>query len=159
MVVPSLPGTYVLIISLGESLSIARPRKTVIPPGVYVYVGSALGPGGLKARLKRHFSSRKTSRWHIDQLTAKVKPAVVVYGVSSARLECEVVKRLLSGFFQPAVRGFGSSDCKGGCPSHLLRFNGSILECVSKVIEASGELGIREIATAWELVPSSSPRA
>lgn len=49
-------GTYVLVIRLREPQEISVGRLGVFPfhHGYYVYIGSAFGPGGLKARIRRH---------------------------------------------------------------------------------------------------------
>jgi hypothetical protein len=50
------PGTYILILrsELNASVEIGAWGQLAIVSGYYAYVGSALGPGGLLARLSRH---------------------------------------------------------------------------------------------------------
>jgi Uri superfamily endonuclease len=99
-----------------------RLGKVTLTAGQYAYVGSAHGPGGLRARVGRHLRVQKPRHWHIDYLTAEV-PVQHVFALASAeRLECTWVARLLglNGADVPAP-GFGSSDCRRGCPAHLLR--------------------------------------
>ncbi len=87
--------------------------------GWHIYVGSALGSGGL-ARLERHIAlSRDRDRrpkWHVDCLS--VNPAfslnAAVHAVTDDRLEC----RLAAALGGDSVPGFGCSDCS--CQSHLL---------------------------------------
>lgn len=114
---PSRPGAYVFAIALPRALMAAvGGRRTPLAPGVYVYCGSARGPGGLRARLSRHMRRGKRLRWHIDRLTER---GVVIGSWTFERdTECDLVARL-SGF-PIAVPGFGSSDCRR-CQSHLLR--------------------------------------
>ena len=117
---PSIGGAYIVAIRLGRPLRlpIARLGKPELPAGVYLYVGSACGPGGIKARVTRHFRTEKTVHWHIDHMT-KAASALGACALPGAR-ECEIVSRLaLDGGFCPAVKGFGSSDCRN-CASHLL---------------------------------------
>ena len=87
--------------------------------GWYVYVGSALGPGGLK-RLQRHFdyADRHDApmRWHVDALLGAGALRGAVVGVTNERLECLLADGL-SATHLPAFKGFGSSDC--GCVTHL----------------------------------------
>ena len=61
---PSLPGTYVLLMRLSKRLDISVGTLGVLSAqaGYYVYVGSALGPGGLAARVGRHCRREKTHR-------------------------------------------------------------------------------------------------
>jgi Uri superfamily endonuclease len=41
-----------------------------VQAGYYVYVGSALGPDSLAARVGRQYRREKTLRWHVDYLRA-----------------------------------------------------------------------------------------
>ncbi len=117
---PTAPGAYALEIRLARPLklpvaALGLPR---LRPGRYVYLGSARGPGGLRARVRRHLKARKITRWHVDHLTARASVAAVVSRAGSS--ECGMVRALLAapGVAVP-VAGFGSSDCRD-CPAHLL---------------------------------------
>lgn len=120
----SEPGSYMLLLRLDRPASIGVGRFGCVSfaPGRYVYTGSALGPGGVAARLGRHLRPEKPCHWHIDYLTAvlAVTGATVSYG--SERLECAWSRALhaLPGAAAP-IRGFGSSDCRSGCAAHLWR--------------------------------------
>ena len=118
---PGAPGAYALEIRLKRPLKLAvaalgLPR---LRPGRYVYLGSARGPGGIRARVGRHLKARKIKRWHVDHLTARASVAAVVSRAGSS--ECGLVRALMAapGVAVP-VAGFGSSDCRD-CPAHLLR--------------------------------------
>ncbi len=114
---PAEPGAYVLLIQLLDSLTVKltqRPEVT-LPPGHYLYCGSARGPGGIKARVGRHMQKNKTIRWHVDHLTTR--GAVIGAWAFPGGNECELVA-MLAGMPVP-IPGFGSSDCEN-CPSHLL---------------------------------------
>ncbi len=120
---PTTTGTYLLMLRATQSIavSVGRLGAFVLSPGVYVYIGSAHGPGGLAARLARHLRASRRPHWHIDALTA-VLPIVAVGAHSSQeRLECAWVQRLLAAGADAPIPGFGSSDCRAGCPAHLLR--------------------------------------
>ena len=129
------PGTYALLLKLDkqERITVGKLGTFNFPAGYYLYVGSALGPGGLRARLARHRRSSQNSsganpgqtgqklHWHIDYLLQRAQ-LVEVWSVASAeRLECKWGQgaRGLSGA-QVLVRGFGSSDCR--CAAHLIYF-------------------------------------
>lgn len=121
--VPAAAGAYLLLLQLGKS---ARFRKRgapdqLIPAGWYVYAGSAHGPGGIRARLRRHFRSDKRQHWHIDQLTTQ--PYAQMWACAGAGYqECDLVSHLNdSGVFRAPCPGFGSTDCNK-CDSHLLRW-------------------------------------
>ena len=92
-----------------------------IEPAVYLYVGSAFGPGGLAARLTRHVSRRKAQRWHIDYLRPRTSLVCAWFSPSSAHLEHDWAARALAlrTAWIPLPR-FGASDCR--CPGHLIRF-------------------------------------
>ena len=86
-------GTYALVVGLDRSqdISIGRRGRFHFPAGFYIYVGSALGPGGVAARLAHHLRAGKCLHWHIDYLLgAKCARVTQVWAVeSAARLECE----------------------------------------------------------------------
>lgn len=117
-------GTYVLALWLDapRSLSIGRLGEFAFPAGWYLYAGSALGPGGLPARVGRHaqkLGPDKRPHWHVDY----VREAAVWGGVwacgSGRRLECTwaaALRRLPGAVL--VVRGLGASDCD--CPAHLV---------------------------------------
>jgi len=118
---PDLPGAYALALDLRRPARL-RPGALgplALPAGRYFYLGSAYGPGGIRARAGRHFRTAKALRWHIDALTqrARIVGALAVPGGS----ECALVRRLVerAGVFAP-VPGFGSGDCRT-CRAHLVR--------------------------------------
>jgi len=86
--------------------------------GWHIYVGSALGSGGL-ARLERHIvlSRYKDRRptWHVDWLSESPTFCLryTVHALTGERLEC----RLAAALGGENIPGFGASDCN--CPSHL----------------------------------------
>jgi Uri superfamily endonuclease len=117
---PAFGGAYVLVLRLDETIQIEFPRvaSDQLMPGWYVYVGSARGRGGIRARVKHHFRYKKTAHWHIDRLTVKAGEMAAL-PVADGR-ECELVGKLLKSLrFKVAAAGFGSTDCSL-CESHLL---------------------------------------
>ncbi len=121
--VDALPdcGAYRLTIRLRRPvrLRVGRLGRVALPAGRYYYCGSARR--SLPARVARHLRRRKTKRWHIDYLLAH--PAAEVVGVRAwpAGGECALVAGAMRRGATAPVRGFGSSDCRRGCPAHLLR--------------------------------------
>lgn len=119
---PAGPGAYVLILDIPRSvpLRINTLPRIHLPPGRYAYVGSAKGPGGIRARVRRHLRRRKKAHWHVDHLTAAGSVVEVLAHPDAD--ECDIVDRLLRdpGTTIP-VAGFGSSDCKR-CTAHLVAF-------------------------------------
>lgn len=121
---PAAPGTYLLVLQADapSTVAVGRLGTFTLDAGFYAYLGSAQGPGGLAARLARHVRPDKCLHWHIDHLTAALPIVHVAVCEDSRRLECVWVQRLaaLPGVQIP-IAGFGSSDCRAGCPAHLLR--------------------------------------
>ena len=116
-------GTYVLVLrclSAGR-LRVGRLGMMELKEGFYLYVGSALGPGGLRARLKRHLGRSSRRHWHIDYLRAVTEPEEVWYGRGTLRREHEWagIVGAAEGAETPAP-GFGASDCR--CKTHLFYF-------------------------------------
>ncbi|MFN4217844.1 MAG: GIY-YIG nuclease family protein [Candidatus Bipolaricaulia bacterium] len=90
--------------------------------GIYLYVGSALGPGGFK-RIKRHRAvaegRNQTRRWHIDYLLSLGQlRGALLFKTSDKTMECALAKQLAC-FAEPVIAGFGASDCR--CQTHLFR--------------------------------------
>ncbi len=121
---PVQPGVYVLIFDVAEPLTlpVGRLGRVDLTSGRYAYVGSARGPGGLRGRLARHLRPQKRLHWHVDYLTRCVAVGQVYWLAAAEPLECRWVQALqrLPGA-APGPAGFGSSDCRAGCRSHLIR--------------------------------------
>lgn len=115
-------GSYLLCFVLDRDVTVAiRKHPWHFVAGSYVYCGSARGPGGLKARLARHFRDTKKTHWHIDHLT--IAAFAIGAFVFTDVTECTLCRALLARpEFAVPVPGFGSSDCRS-CSSHLLRFD------------------------------------
>ncbi len=92
-----------------------------MPAGYYLYCGSAHGPGGLASRINRHLNPETKLFWHFDYLKRHLIPEQIWWRDSSDNFECTTAQFLLgvSGGECP-VPGFGASDCRQGCPSHLI---------------------------------------
>ncbi|MBN1287077.1 MAG: GIY-YIG nuclease family protein [Anaerolineae bacterium] len=118
-------GTYVLVLALDEAKTLRVGALGVFDfaPGIYAYVGSAFGPGGLDARLKRHRRSDADKRlhWHIDYLRQHTRLLETRQTPGATRLECVWARALAEapGATIPAP-GFGASDCT--CAAHLFHF-------------------------------------
>ena len=134
---PALPGCYALVLRLDAEtvLAVGKLGSFTFPLGDYVYVGSARGPGGLRARVRRHARADKRYHWHIDYLLAQAclraythrqARLVDVHAVpGDERWECGWAATLLrlpgAAVIAP---GFGASDCR--CPTHLVHFPAGI---------------------------------
>jgi len=93
-----------------------------VTPGYYIYVGSAFGPGGVSARVRRHCRDTKRLRWHIDYLRAVTTPLQAWCGYGCKDLEHHWANIFSCMSDVSSVPGFGCSDCR--CESHLFAFRG-----------------------------------
>jgi Uri superfamily endonuclease len=102
------PGTYALLLSSAtdQLIRVGRLGDLRLQPGYYVYVGSALGPGGVRGRLGHHMRPAERPHWHIDYLRTKATIEAVWFAA-------------MPGVSVP-MAGFGSSDCD--CESHMFFF-------------------------------------
>ena len=96
---------------------IGRWGTLTIKPGFYTYVGSAFGPGGVKARVLRHYRTDKFRHWHIDYLREFVTPVCTWYSYDRRKLEHRWAQAFAGMTAASPVKRFGCSDCN--CSSHL----------------------------------------
>ena len=117
------PGTYVLWFQLerDREIEVGRLGRFHVSAGIYAYVGSARGPGGVAARVARHLRRSRSSHWHVDYLRAEAEPVGVWWAAGGGRRECAWAAALarMPRATLP-VAGFGASDCR--CSTHLIRF-------------------------------------
>jgi len=109
--------TYQLLIEISHPLTvvIGRLGRFDFPAGNYAYTGSARR--NFEARIARHCSASKKLHWHIDYLLSA--PGVRIREVLRyVDAECLVNQRTGG---ELTVPGFGSSDCRSSCGSHLKR--------------------------------------
>ena len=134
-------GTYILVIKVDRSkkTEVGRIGKFNIDRGYYFYIGSAHGPGGIRARILRHLKRYKKKHWHIDYLRKEGSIVAIVIKYSKKKMECSWASKLGSyPALSTPINGFGSSDCS--CPSHLffgeLNFN---IYYLKNILKASFE--------------------
>jgi len=119
----SLSGTYALILASTrkELLPIGRLGQLQVWPGFYLYLGSAFGPGGVKARISHHRKTAMRPHWHIDYLSSCLPLEEVWYSYAPAHREhqwADLIKKMQEAAIP--LRKFGASDCD--CDSHLFFF-------------------------------------
>ena len=118
------PGTYAFVMACAshQRVEIGKLGGLRARPGFYVYVGSAFGPGGLRARIAHHLKISARPRWHIDYLRPLMDPTEIWFTYDSRRREHQWAGVLasISGAAIP-LKGFGASDCR--CESHLYFFS------------------------------------
>ncbi|SDD79776.1 DUF123 domain-containing protein [Rhodospira trueperi] len=123
---PTGPGAYLLALRLVSATALpprlSRPDLTALTPGWYLYAGSARGPGGLRARVRRHARANKARRWHVDWLTCTADVLQGVF-VQPGGHECALIAEARARLAVAVpVPGFGASDCRR-CPAHLVEFD------------------------------------
>lgn len=117
-------GSYILTVSIPHDvdLNVGALGPISLDAGTYAYAGSALGPGGIPARVQRHLRSEalKRKHWHIDEIMEIGQIEEIWWIEGSERQECDLAARLRR-VGELAVASFGSSDCR--CPGHLIRLH------------------------------------
>ncbi|RMF29323.1 MAG: GIY-YIG nuclease family protein, partial [Chloroflexi bacterium] len=119
-------------------LTVGALGTFTLPQGLYLYLGSARGPGGLAARLAHHRRPPTRPHWHVDYLrVAGARPVAVGWAEGEARRECAWAREALTlpGAEGPIPR-FGASDCR--CPTHLIFLDaaGEAMRTPQAVLEA-----------------------
>lgn len=109
------PVSYQLLIEVRRPVRVAVGRlgEFLFPAGHYVYSGSSRR--NFEARIARHLRAEKALRWHIDYLLAARGVSVTAVR-RSVRGECALNRSVGGTVIAP---GFGASDCREGCGSHL----------------------------------------
>ena len=117
------PGTYALVLESTKAapIRVGKLGSLQLQPGFYVCVGSAHGPGGLRARLAHHLEPTGRPHWHVDYMRAYTKPQEVWFCCDRIRWDCRwaCCLGMQRGVSVP-LAGFGSSDCD--CETHLYFF-------------------------------------
>ena len=98
-----------------SEIIVGKLGKFVFPKGIYIYTGSA--KSNIDKRISRHKSKTKKMHWHIDYVL--VSPSCKIISIEKSELpECRLNQTVEGEIIVP---GFGSSDCKNKCQSHLKR--------------------------------------
>jgi Uri superfamily endonuclease len=119
---PEAKGTYILIANVAQMRrwEIGSLGKFDLIPGFYAYVGSALGAGGLRARLGHHLAATAEPRWHIDYLLQVAQPVEAWYTTADRKLEHHWAELLEAApRFRVPIPRFGASDYHRSRRSHL----------------------------------------
>lgn len=121
--IPQGAGTYILMLSLSKhrTITVGKLGKVPFSSGWYGYVGSAMGPGGVAARVNRHLAVHKALHWHIDYLRSAASITGIFIGMGKKVREHLWAARLAKPpLLGEPVHGFGCSDCN--CAAHLFFF-------------------------------------
>ena len=133
-------GNYTLIIQLNAKTRLKMPKLGcfTLQKGYYAYTGSALGDGAtsLTKRIARHLKKRKTRFWHIDFLLSNKNAKITAVVGAETRLnqECKI-NDLIKNIEEATLpaSGFGASDCKQNCRSHLVHLGDAC--CHEKIVD------------------------
>ncbi|OYT40997.1 MAG: hypothetical protein B6U89_00365 [Desulfurococcales archaeon ex4484_58] len=134
--IPGRSGVYLLVIAVCRDIVVeTRSRKFRINRGFYIYVGSARGPGGLRARINRHLRREKKLFWHIDYLLSNPNTEIVLiyYRIVEEKDDLESRIATILNNYLPGIKGFGCSD-KTRDYSHLYWCGYSITSCINELI-------------------------
>jgi Uri superfamily endonuclease len=75
------------------------------------------GPGGISARVSRHFRKTKSKHWHIDYLRKFITPLSAWYSYDPIRHEHRWAQAMEKIAGLTAITRLGCSDCR--CLTHL----------------------------------------
>lgn len=134
---PHNKGVYTLILrSTGREVPVGRLGSILLPEAYLIYVGSALGPGGL-GRVQRHLAmpgSGKQPHWHIDYLLLdkSIWCSATITAATPVPSEC-LLANTIGG---QNIPGFGCSDCS--CRSHLFLRHDDPVESIEAAFSALG---------------------
>jgi len=134
-------GAYLIFLQVQKSitLEVGKLGASTFPAGRYVYVGSA--SRGIEKRIARHRRLAETKagkiHWHIDFLLTHPKVRFIRAQQLNESTECMVSHDIASAKeVTVPVPGFGSTDCRAGCRTHLYRM-ASKTQKVSRFFEPS----------------------
>ncbi len=116
-------GTYLLVMQCTDkqTVEVGAQEAVALDTGVYVYVGSAFGPGGVAARVRRHARTDHAQHWHIDYIRPHCSLQGAWVSYVDTKLECTWARALLdTDRTSVPQNGLGSSDC--GCCAHFMRW-------------------------------------
>ena len=116
-----------------------------LQPGTWLYVGSARGPGGLAARVRRHWRPAVRRHWHMDYLKPLLQPVEAWVEPGPHNREHRWAELL--SCHAAGIPGFGCSDCR--CASHFFHWENTWP--LDEVISGGGFRVAAKVAV--ELVP------
>ncbi|ALU11692.1 hypothetical protein EYM_03795 [Ignicoccus islandicus DSM 13165] len=109
-------GAYMLVLEIEREYN----EKWRLQEGLYVYIGSAWGSGGLYSRVKRHLlKTFKKPHWHIDYLAPISNPLLAF--LFPCLTEDDLYNLAIENM-EVAIPKFGSTD-KPNHVTHLFKVN------------------------------------
>ena len=113
MITDKISYQIIFILKKTVELEIGRLGKYTFPVGKYIYTGSA--KKNIDQRIQRHQNKNKKLHWHIDYLLCRDECQIQKITKSDLD-ECNLNKSTVGNII---TAGFGASDCRKGCISHL----------------------------------------
>jgi len=112
----ALGGTYTVhfFLDVDAVVTVGALGTFGFRAGFYAYVGSAFGPGGVRARTTRHRTQHIVKKkWNIDHMKPPLRAIAMWWTNDPIKRECSwsAVLAATPGFSCPAA-GFGSHDCR-----------------------------------------------
>ncbi len=146
IVVSSVGGVYVFVFRVARDFttSVGSLGTIYFQQGVYGYIGSARGAGGVRSRVLHHIRKRKRLWWHIDYLTvaSEVLPLYIVYAETSRDVEPFLAQEIgLSPCWSGYVKGFGSSDKNSSTHLYLCRCCENL--CITTIADVFRAIGLK----------------
>jgi len=125
----------ILFVARAKGLTIGSLGKYLFPRGYYGYIGSAFGPGGLRARLAHHLKTSSKPHWHIDYLRQQAEMIEIWFSSAPVKQEHAWARlcQSMPGVSIAAPR-FGASDC--ACASHLFLFSSRVRATLFKSLDS-----------------------
>lgn len=124
-------GTYVLCLTIEHKkrVQVGAKGDVLLHRGSYLYVGSAFGPGGVAARVRRHARTDHGLHWHIDYIRKACCLQGVWVSYTDTKRECQWARALLAtDSASVPEKGLGSSDCE--CRAHFIRWGKEEKACL-----------------------------
>lgn len=118
--ISSQAGSYLLVFKSEQpaSISVGRLGQLTLDKGYYFYIGSAFGPGGVRARVGHHYGVSSKPHWHLDYIRPALIMQEVWYSIDAIRHEHEWAAIMYYTLrMQVPLPGLGASDCR--CESHF----------------------------------------
>ena len=97
--IDSTKGIYLLVFHrqqvTTQSIKVGRLGSCQLMPGYYLYVGSAFGPGGIRARVTHHLNAQTRQHWHLDYIKPHLKFLALGITLNRRELECRWAASLM----------------------------------------------------------------
>jgi len=113
-------GTYALVFACNQvrPVLVGKLGTMALQTGYYIYIGSAFGPGGIRARMHHHLKVQTTVHWHVDYLKPHCSLREVWVDYSPRKTESHWAGKLVKcNKVTIPMTGFGASDAAS--VSHL----------------------------------------